>query len=55
MSQSGNSGVWKCDGSSVIFEWSASVDTLSVTDGNHLQGQGKGDNDAEANWVRVSR
>lgn len=55
MSQSGNSGVWKCDGGSVTFEWSASVDTLSVVDGNHLDGQGKGDNDKDVNWVRVTR
>jgi len=55
MSQSGNSGVWKCDGGSVTFEWSASVDTLNVVDANHLQGQGKGDDASDVNWVRVTR
>lgn len=55
MPQSGNSGVWKCNGSSVTFEWQQSVDTLSIGDASHMNGQGRPDNDAKQDWVHVSR
>ena len=55
MTQAGNQGVWKCVGATVIFEWQHSVDTLNVTDVNHLNGHGKPDDSTNEDWVRVTR